>query len=38
MSFTPDCAEVIVATVILNLENDEPKVYKVSGIGKYPFL
>jgi hypothetical protein len=38
ISFTPELAEVVVATLVLNIENEEPRVFKLSGIGKYPFL
>jgi hypothetical protein len=27
-----------VSTIILHIENEEPRITKISGIGKYPFL
>jgi len=38
ISFTPKEAVVVIATVILNVEGEEPKIIKVSAIGKYPFI
>lgn len=38
ISFSPICAEVVISTVILNIENEKPRITKISGIGKYPFL
>ncbi|KAM3137891.1 hypothetical protein pb186bvf_009972 [Paramecium bursaria] len=38
LTYAPIQAEVVVASVILNIQHEDPRVIKISGIGKYPFL
>ncbi|CAD8141208.1 unnamed protein product [Paramecium octaurelia] len=38
LTYAPLLAEVIVASIIMHIQYEEPRVIKVSGIGKYPFL
>jgi hypothetical protein len=38
LTYAPTLAEVVVASIIMHVQYEEPRVIKVSGIGKYPFL
>ena len=38
IEFKANKAEVIVGTVIFEVEGEEQRVYKFSAIGKYPYL
>lgn len=38
IGFIPTEATAIVSTMIVNVQNEEPKIIKISAIGKYPFL
>jgi len=38
IKYTPTEAKVIVSTAILTIENEPPKVIKLSAIGKYPYI
>ncbi|EAR97146.2 MSP (major sperm protein) domain protein (macronuclear) [Tetrahymena thermophila SB210] len=38
ISFTPQEASAILNTIILNIDKEKPRIIKVSGIGKYPFI
>lgn len=38
IEFRPTCATVIVGTVVLEIEGEQPKVYRLSAVGKYPYI
>lgn len=38
IEFMPTEASAIVNLLVLNIEKEQPKTIKVSGVGKYPFL
>ena len=38
IGFIPNEATAVVSTMIFNVQNEEPKIIKISAIGKYPFL
>jgi hypothetical protein len=38
IEFTPKQANVIVGTIILESDAEEQKVFRLSAVGKYPYL
>ena len=38
IAYTPQEAVVNVSTAVINIEDEDPYILKMSGIGKYPYL